>query len=110
MPDIDLSDYEGLFDTPANKKPLLVPRDAKLMPAEFSKSTMLALEVQQRILATPLDERDPHYRVKLAAQTQIATAQITAQLRVDEVKLKSALTTDYYEEIKLAIQKARSGS
>lgn len=102
-----LAKYEGLFERELPKK-YLVPADPVSMPEEFARSTMLALRVQQAILAMELNERDPHYRAKLAAQTAIASAQITAQLKADETKLRSqGMANDYSEEIKLAIERAK---
>ena len=49
---------------------------------------------------------DPHFKAKLAAKAQLATAQITAQSRADKTMLKGEIAADsYYDELKAALEK-----
>jgi hypothetical protein len=103
----DLTDYEDLVSE-TTVRIRFVPADPKTMPEQFARSTMLALAAQQEILSLPLDENDPHYRVKLSAKATVASAQITAQLKSDETRLKSTTAViSYYDEIKEAIEAYR---
>ena len=78
------------------------------MPERFAHNTMLALAAQQEILGLPLHDDDPHFKAKLAAKAQLATAQITAQSRADKTRLKGEIAAvSYYDEIKAALEKYR---
>jgi len=78
------------------------------MPERFAHNTMLALAAQQEIFGLPLHDDDPHFKAKLAAKAQLATAQITAQSRADKTRLKGEIAAvSYYDEIKAALEKYR---
>ena len=95
-------DSPPLVETAAG---LPVPADAAAMPEEFSRSTMLALKAQQHILEMRLDPMDDHYEAELRAKAQLASAQINAQLKADEQKLKRAIAeVSYYKELKAALE------
>ena len=66
---------------------------------------MLALRAQQLILEMQLDPMDAHYEAELRAKAQLASAQINAQLKADEQKLKRAIAeVSYYKELKAALE------
>ena len=75
------------------------------MPERFAHNTMLAIAAQQEILGLPLHDDDPHFKAKLAAKAQLATAQITAQSRADKTMLKGEIAADsYYDQLKAALE------
>ena len=86
--------------------PVVVPiASSETMPEEFSRSTMLALRVQQEILEMTLDPSDDHYEAELRAKTAMASAQINAQLKADEQRLKRQIASvSYYSELRAALQ------
>ena len=86
----------------------VVPADPLCMPERFAHNTMLALAAQQEILSLPLHDDDPHFKAKLAAKAQLATAQITAQSRADKTRLKGEIAAvSYFDELKAALEKYR---
>jgi hypothetical protein len=87
----------------------IIPADPSHLRREFAKYTMSALAMAQKILDMPLPaEDDKNYRTVLRIKGLLASAQITAQIRVDETSLKETeLSKNYLEEIKAAFEKAR---
>ena len=74
--------------------------DPATMPEEFSRSTMLALRAQQEILDKILDPADENYGAELRAKSMLAAAQINAQLKADEQKLKrQVVQLSFYKEL-----------
>jgi hypothetical protein len=77
---------------------------AETMPEEFAYSTMLALRTQQEILEMTLNPNDEHYEAELRAKSAMAAAQINAQLKADEQRLKRQIAAvSYYAELKAAL-------
>ena len=75
--------------------------DPATMPEEFSRSTMLALRAQQEILDKQLDPNDENYGAELRAKSMLAAAQINAQLKADEQRLKrQVVQLSFYKELK----------
>jgi hypothetical protein len=56
---------------------------------------MLAIATQREIMRRPLDPDDPHYRAILAVTAEVSTAQITAQTRTDDTRVKWLLSKDF---------------
>jgi hypothetical protein len=109
----DKSDYEELSeiidlypDRPTAQD--IVPADPSFLRREFTNYTMAALAMAQEILKMPLPAvDDKNYKVVLSLKGHLASAQITAQIRVDENSLKETeLSENYLEEIKAAFEKA----
>jgi len=76
----------------------------------FEENTLLALaKVRQNPAVSPRPS-DEHYAGILRAQSQIATAQSAAQLRVAEGRLKApAIERDSYTELGEALARYRGG-
>ncbi len=103
---------EYLKDAPEDVSPparLPVPLpDAATMPEEFTKSTMLALRTQQEILEMELDPSAPDYQAVLRAKSALASAQINAQLKADEQKIKRQIAqVSFYTELRKALEEFR---
>ena len=76
----------------------------------FEENTLLALAKVRQILALSPKPSDEHYAGILRAQSQIATAQIAAQLRVAEGRLKAlAIERDFYAELSEALARYQAG-
>ena len=89
--------------------------DTALLPIEnapeaFEQNTLLALQVVRRILALNPKPHDEHYEAVLRAQTQLATSQLVAQLRLSEARLKApTVERDFYAELSEALARYRAG-
>ncbi len=103
--------YEEYMREEAETLPAVVPlAPVETMPEEFSRSTMLALRTQQEILEMKLDPDDQHYEAELRAKTAMAGAQINAQLKSDEQRLKRQIAqVSFYDELRRALEEFRAG-
>ena len=108
-----INPYEAELQRAAETLPVPIPLaplpSPETMPEEFSRSTMLALRTQQEILEMKLDPDDAHYEAELRAKTAMAGAQINAQLKADEQRLKRQIASiSYYAELKAALEAFRA--
>lgn len=77
-------------------------------PEQFAISTALSLREQQRILNIPLDIDHPLFGKILTAKASVINAQISAQLKADETRLKGQVAAvSYFQEIKDKLAAAR---
>jgi hypothetical protein len=76
-----------------------VPEQADDLPTKFRHNTLLAIDATKRVLEIKPDPGSDNYGVELRAVTAASSAQISAQIKIDEAAIVQRRQDDIMEEI-----------
>jgi hypothetical protein len=81
--------------------------DAVSLDAKFARNTNLALDVGAEIMCIPLDPTRPNYASELRAKAAVASTQVGAQIRADEVVVKTQRSGDRIQQLLVRLKEVK---
>jgi hypothetical protein len=102
---------DGLGGAPATEPAqsiLMVDREPGDLPAKFARNTHLAVDAAAVILEIKPDPASPNYGVELRALTAASSAQISAQIKLDEAAMVQRRKDETLDEIIALIEREES--
>ena len=99
---------DGLGGAPAPEPAqsiLMVDREPGDLPAKFRQNTLLALDAAKEIFEIKPDPTGMNYGVELRAVTAAASAQISAQIKIDETAIVQRRRDETLTEILALIER-----
>jgi hypothetical protein len=93
---------DGLGGAPAPERApsaLAIDQEPGDLPAKFTRNTHLAVDAAAMVLEIKPDPASPNYGVELRALTAASSAQISAQIKIDEAAIVQRRRDDTIVEI-----------
>jgi hypothetical protein len=97
---------EYFVDAPAPEPAaIVVPGQSDDLPVKFKQNTRLALDAAKEILEIKPDPTSANYGVELRAVTAASSAQISAQIKLDETAIVQRRKDETFTELLALIER-----